>query len=78
MVIIMPNKFDGLKKVEQNIAKFTKNYLNKSGSMYEIDLSIPKFKIKSSIDLKGPLKKVFDNQYYIIFLLIIKIIYLFL
>ena len=69
MVIIMPNKIKDLKNIEQISEKFTKTYLNKNGMTNEIDLLIPKFKIESSIDLKEPLKKVYENQYYFIVLI---------
>ncbi|AOP31880.1 serpin [Volepox virus] len=55
MIIILPDKIDGLKSVEQNLTddKFSKWCNHLSGNY--VDVHIPKFKITGSYDLIEPL-----------------------
>ena len=68
MLIIMPREIGDLKKIEQMSKKFTNDYFDELGSIHNVLVTIPMFKIESSIDLKEPIKKVYDNQYYFIVL----------
>ena len=58
MIIILPNEYDGLGNVEKQIEKFDPT----SGFVLEkeidVEIGIPKFKLESIHDLRGPLKQL--------------------
>lgn len=59
MVIILPNKVDGLPAVENKIANGGNlNEIFGQMSRQEVNLALPKFKIETTLDLKGILTKV--------------------
>lgn len=58
MIIIVPFKSEVLNKIEDNVHKFTDEYLAEKATSYRMRLMVPKFKIESTIDLEGPLKQV--------------------
>lgn len=60
MYIILPNKVNGLQKVEANIEKVDFAQLN--GMRTRIMLSLPKFKIESKLELESALSKVRNDS----------------
>lgn len=74
MVIVVPNQLDGLKKVEANLDKVYssisefREYFNLSHVQREIKLSLPKFKVETTLsDLNSNLqdlgfKEIFTNR----------------
>ncbi|XP_011497720.1 PREDICTED: alaserpin-like [Ceratosolen solmsi marchali] len=59
MIIILPKKVDGLKYVENNLEKFSFNYeTDLKHYKLKIDLSLPKFKIISDINMVPYLKEM--------------------
>jgi serine protease inhibitor len=60
MLIIVPKEIDGLKDIENNLEKIAFNYETDIKNSYQpkIDLTMPKFKIRSDIDLVPHLKEV--------------------
>ncbi|XP_011312510.1 serpin B3 isoform X2 [Fopius arisanus] len=66
MFIILPNDRSGLKDLEKNLTKLDLNLLL-AGSMSEVSLTLPKFKVASKLDLKAPLldlglKDIFEES----------------
>ncbi|KAK0085868.1 hypothetical protein PV325_004308 [Microctonus aethiopoides] len=66
MFIICPNQINGLKKAQNNIENVDFQQLHDQHQMTEIQLSLPKFQIESTLDLKPILKNMgmtdmFDN-----------------
>ncbi|OXU26244.1 hypothetical protein TSAR_016907 [Trichomalopsis sarcophagae] len=73
-VIIKPNKIDGLKFIENNLEKinlnykedfkinsskdYTEGYTHTNKNIFYVNLSLPKFKIETTIDLKKNLIKL--------------------
>lgn len=58
MMIILPNKNDGLSALESKIDRFDFHRLSKSLIIKDLDVMIPKFKIEFDITLNESLKKV--------------------
>lgn len=58
MMIILPNKKDGLSDLESKIDQVNFQDLAKSLQEEEVVVKIPKFKIESSIQMKDVLEKV--------------------
>lgn len=58
MIIILPNNIDGLKKLEDKLNKINYGKIRESGYKRPVELSLPKFKIESSIDLQSALTKM--------------------
>lgn len=58
MMIILPNKKDGLSDLESKIDQVNFQDLAKSLQEEEVVVKIPKFKIESSIQMKDILQKV--------------------
>lgn len=58
MVIIVPNKVDGLNNLIQDLNYFSGKSFAKYGQISEVELYLPKFKIESTIPLKDVLKDV--------------------
>merc|ERR1719430_934706 len=59
MVIILPNKKDGLLKLEEHLRSVELSEIfNQKTAMESVSLSLPKFKIDSTHDLKDPLTKI--------------------
>ncbi|XP_015122619.1 leukocyte elastase inhibitor isoform X2 [Diachasma alloeum] len=66
MFIVLPNEPSGLKDLQQNLTKLDLNRLL-SGSLVKVNLSLPKFKVESKLDLKAPLsdlglKDIFEDS----------------
>ncbi|XP_058791562.1 leukocyte elastase inhibitor-like isoform X3 [Phymastichus coffea] len=57
MEIIVPNEVDGLAFIEKNLGKL-KNSGNNGYYKHEIDLALPKFKIKTTLNLESHLKEL--------------------
>ena len=67
MLIFLPNKVGGLSDVQQSMEKFNYNKCIQYKAHSEIDVSIPKFEIKSDYEMKNILteigiKDVFDEK----------------
>ncbi|XP_076653179.1 antitrypsin isoform X5 [Halictus rubicundus] len=58
MLIILPNEVNGLAEVENKIQSTNLADILSQGHEAEVKLFLPKFKIKSEIDLISPLKKI--------------------
>ncbi|XP_024947046.1 serine protease inhibitor 3/4 isoform X2 [Cephus cinctus] len=58
MFIIVPNKIDGLQRIENNIHDLDFSRLNQYGRNEEVILFVPKFKIENTIELNNLLQKV--------------------
>ncbi|XP_063995364.1 antitrypsin-like isoform X2 [Diachasmimorpha longicaudata] len=66
MFIVLPNEPSGLKDLEKNLAKLDLNRLL-AGTICKVNLSLPKFKVQSKLDLKAPLndlglKEIFEDS----------------
>lgn len=61
MIIVLPNEINGLKQVRENIHRLNiKEKLQRTWPD-QIELFLPKFKIESTMELTGTLKKVTYN-----------------
>lgn len=58
MLIILPNDINGINRLEKVLQNFDLNEVAMRALKDEVDVSIPKFKIESDIDLKAPLVRV--------------------
>ncbi|XP_011503746.1 PREDICTED: serine protease inhibitor 3/4-like [Ceratosolen solmsi marchali] len=58
MIIIIPNEIDGLQSIIENLESFNRTRLFESGSLQDIHVYLPKFRIQSSIDMKKPLEQL--------------------
>jgi len=59
MTIILPNKKDGLQKLEERLRSVDLSEIfNQKTAMQRVSFSLPKFKIDSTHDLKDPLTKI--------------------
>ncbi|KAJ8688155.1 hypothetical protein QAD02_023950 [Eretmocerus hayati] len=59
MVIILPNKMDGLSDIEKNLSSLILSRLAESNDDARgFDLYLPRFKIETTIDLQQPLQKL--------------------
>ena len=58
MIIVLPDKSDGLRDVHKNIGKFDYNQCIKGKSVSEIPVLIPKFEIKSEYEMKNLLSEI--------------------
>ena len=58
MIIVLPDKIDGLAEVEKKLENLSLSYLRQCGSCAEVELSLPKFKIESTLHLKDILSEV--------------------
>ncbi|CAB3385440.1 Hypothetical predicted protein [Cloeon dipterum] len=58
MAIILPNKKNGLKELEENLANSNLGKLLQSASPLEVTVYLPKFKIETSLDLVDHLTKM--------------------
>lgn len=63
MLIFLPNERDGIKHLEENIDKFDFANYDKNMNKWEVDVSLPRFKIESKIELTKYLKKVSNCRY---------------
>lgn len=66
MFIVLPNEPSGLKDLEKNFTKLNLSRLL-TGSITDISLTLPKFKVESKLDLKAPLiglglKDIFEDS----------------
>ncbi|XP_017767977.1 PREDICTED: antichymotrypsin-2-like isoform X7 [Nicrophorus vespilloides] len=58
MVVILPNKIDGIDELQQKLTNYDLSKLTEGLYNTDVILSLPKFKIESTIDLNDPLKMV--------------------
>ena len=58
MMIILPNKNDGLSALESKISQVNFQDLAESLEYNYVDMKLPKFKIEFNINMNEPLKKV--------------------
>ena len=58
MVILLPNEKEGLADMESKLATFNFTEIISRLQPKRISLSMPRFKLESTIDLKDPLSKV--------------------
>ena len=63
MIIVLPDEIDGLSKVEKKLETFSLDKLRQSGALTDVELSLPKFKIESKIDLNDVLIEVSSCLY---------------
>ena len=61
LVIILPNKRDGINELERKLTNKSLTTLTKRMYQTEVKVSLPKFKIESTIQLNEPLQKVIIN-----------------
>ncbi|XP_039483890.1 serine protease inhibitor 42Dd [Drosophila santomea] len=62
MMFILPTAIDGLAKLEERLGQLDMNEVAARSLMKEVDVTIPKFRIESSVDLKVPLQKMGINS----------------
>ncbi|EDV56544.1 serine protease inhibitor 42Dd [Drosophila erecta] len=62
MMIILPTAIDGLAKLEEQLGLLDMNEVAAKSLMKEVDVTIPKFRIEYSVDLKVPLQKMGINS----------------
>ncbi|EDW90055.1 serine protease inhibitor 42Dd [Drosophila yakuba] len=62
MMFILPTAIDGLAKLEEKLGQLDMNEVAARSLMKEVDVTIPKFRIESSVDLKVPLQKMGINS----------------
>jgi len=58
MIVLLPDKRDGLAEMETKLEDFNLNDLVNKLQSTKVQLQLPKFKLESTIDLKDPLTKV--------------------
>lgn len=58
MIVILPNKINGLAELEEKLLKVDLTKITQDMSRPEVRVSLPKFKIESTIELNDPLSKV--------------------
>lgn len=58
MIIVLPNSVDGLRKNANKLNEIDFKQIRQSGYKSPVKLSLPKFKIESSINLQSTLVKV--------------------
>lgn len=66
MVIFLPNERNGIKNLEKKITNFDFSTYDRAMSKIEVDVSLPKFKIESTIPLKDTLSKVRMISYLVV------------
>ncbi|XP_061394172.1 serine protease inhibitor 42Dd [Musca vetustissima] len=62
MLIILPNKVDGLAKLEEKLKGVDLNEISSKLETEDVDVMLPRFRIEFDIDLKEPLKKMGLNS----------------
>ncbi|XP_063991147.1 uncharacterized protein LOC135169781 [Diachasmimorpha longicaudata] len=58
MFLIVPNEINGLKDVEEGLKPLGLNAIRQKGSMQNVILEIPKFKMESTIDLQAVMQEM--------------------
>jgi serine protease inhibitor len=58
MIVLLPNKIDGLRDLETKLANFSLASIPPMLRERKVNLAMPKFKLESTIDLKDPLTAV--------------------
>ncbi|CAD7014303.1 serine protease inhibitor 42Dd isoform X2 [Ceratitis capitata] len=58
MLILLPNKIDGLSALEKKLANVDFNQITERLQSHSVDVSLPKFRIEFNIDLKEPLQQL--------------------
>ncbi|XP_021950951.1 leukocyte elastase inhibitor isoform X4 [Folsomia candida] len=58
MIILLPNEIEGLKDMEEKLKNFSLASIPSRLRERKINLSMPKFTLESTIDLKGPLTAI--------------------
>lgn len=64
MLIVLPNKRDGIKELEAKLVNYDLNKLTEKMYKQKVDVYLPKFKIETDMDLEQPLRNVrnsFEN-----------------
>lgn len=62
MMIILPTAIDGLPELEEKLGQLDMNEVAAKSLMKEVDVTIPKFRIECTVDLKVPLQKMGINS----------------
>ncbi|KAH8280329.1 hypothetical protein KR018_002881 [Drosophila ironensis] len=62
MMLILPKDVDGLRQLEEMLGQLDMNEVAARTKMQEVDVTIPKFRIVSDIDMRIPLQKMGINQ----------------
>lgn len=58
LMIIVPEAKDGLTDLVQGLSEVTISNIRGYGSLEEVEVYLPKFKVESTISLKEPLEQV--------------------
>ncbi|XP_017475807.1 PREDICTED: leukocyte elastase inhibitor-like [Rhagoletis zephyria] len=58
MLIVLPNKVDGLQALEQKLANVDLNLIAERMRSQSVDVFLPKFRIEFDVDLKQPLQQL--------------------
>lgn len=58
MIIILPNKRNGIAELEQKLVDVDLTKITENMYKPEVEVSLPKFKIETTMELKGPLSEV--------------------
>ncbi|XP_017768978.1 PREDICTED: serine protease inhibitor 3/4-like isoform X3 [Nicrophorus vespilloides] len=58
LVVVLPNDVDGIEELEKKLINYDMSNLTKDNYKMEVELSLPKFKIETTIDLNQPLKNI--------------------
>ena len=66
MVVIVPKEIDGLTKIENDLENLKLDYQNDLKYKREICLSLPKFKIETTIELNPHLMDV-SHRYFLFY-----------
>lgn len=59
-IIILPNKRDGLNALEEKLSNYDISGIKEKMEEFEVDVTIPKFKIEYQVELVDTLKKVWS------------------
>lgn len=58
MVIVLPNSYTGLNDLQNDLTTFDLASFNDDMYQRKVFVTMPKFKIETSLNLNGPLKEV--------------------
>lgn len=74
MLIILPTATDGLSRLEKKLEQFDLNEVAARSLMNDVDVTLPRFRIESDIDLKASLQKVRDILFKLLITILIQLI----